>query len=665
MNSLSTKATLDLLLQKYHSLNSVEREVLRIMASIGGNFSSTSLKNIVDDCEVRYIEHRLIQPKEWRSIIDTFSNDGLIVNSYSQHFFLTHLLTDTLSREAVTEGKFKKYLNIASKRSWSISSAYINSYEEGVTKLRRALYSKDFHQFHEIVEHINSKYTQENFYEHFALKIFNNPFDPDLLNDIRPDIKEDIIRRICALTHFDFARNPELISNIDSNGYDLDENLRNYLLSIDKIFFGEQNVSYASISDDRTRACLHALNGEFQSAASFFSAVLKSERKRIGKRIWFFEDISGALYLISLLAINDIDTIANLFATVAKKSVPNKFIINVIYILAFRHTSNNNISQITSYSNAIPNSFPLYIFVYSLALNWIDKKYSQEIIKLLKIVQNVAHQNGTFLMVDQCTQLLDMLNTSTLRPFLSYQPICNAIRIKEQWEHIIDALENVGAKDTKKKSKEDRRIIWRIIKKDDNFFVPIAIEQKCTNDRWSKGRELSNYGYFLKNNHSTISPKDLPVLKILSQEIYKHGYNERTAALALSTLIGHPLVFWEDQPDQSVDVIAATPAIVVKKNNDKIHLTMSPLPVFTDLSCPIVKLEGPNRLAVIKFNPEQKQIARLLGNELQIPLSAQETLGDKLHALTRVIPVHSEVEHIEGTVESILADNKLHCQLFI
>ena len=86
-----------------------------------------------------------------------------------------------------------------------------------------------------------------------------------------------------------------------------------------------------------------------------------------------------------------------------------------------------------------------------------------------------------------------------------------------------------------------------------------------------------------------------------------YAFSER----AITALIGHPLVFWEDSPTTRVEVVKAEPELLVKKSK-KDWLTLEFLPAITGVHSVIVVKETPTRLKVIEVNAEHRRDCRNL-----------------------------------------------------
>ncbi|MEA5578633.1 ATP-dependent helicase, partial [Anabaena sp. UHCC 0451] len=156
-----------------------------------------------------------------------------------------------------------------------------------------------------------------------------------------------------------------------------------------------------------------------------------------------------------------------------------------------------------------------------------------------------------------------------LREDNQVETIIDIIEPQEAWEMCLNALANLQKEaPTPTKPQSELRLAWFIT------FYPSQCglqpkEQKINaKGQWSKGRPIA-----LKNLSNNLSEYDYLTYQDIRAcnciETYGDGYygkvNYRFNEKTILALIGHPLVFWEDNPNIRVEIVKGEPELLVKK----------------------------------------------------------------------------------------------------
>ena len=99
---------------------------------------------------------------------------------------------------------------------------------------------------------------------------------------------------------------------------------------------------------------------------------------------------------------------------------------------------------------------------------------------------------------------------------------------------------------------------------------------------------------------------------------------------ALLEAIGHPLLFWAEDPGQPVELIRAEPVLEVLRRKDKLELRLQPFPHPERNLIP--QREGGRRLRLVAFSAQHRRIAEILGQGgIAVPLKAKEQVTLEPH----------------------------------
>ncbi len=237
------------------------------------------------------------------------------------------------------------------------------------------------------------------------------------------------------------------------------------------------------------------------------------------------------------------------------------------------------------------------------------------------------------------------------------------------WERAIEALEAlVGEPRSGASLAEDTRIVWIIQSTPVGAVHVEAREQKRGARGWSGGRLLSSASLA----RGPVSAQDQQAFETLQQWSPLDPFGARVPQ-ALAALIGHPLVFYAEDPISPVALTAATPALLVESRGDggvRLRLPPEIHAALRHAAQPQIELmpaerlallrDGPHRARVLKITRTHCRIAELIGSGLEFPSHAVAALGRTLASVTRHFEVHTDVE---TAVDEVSGDPTIHAAL--
>lgn len=164
-------------------------------------------------------------------------------------------------------------------------------------------------------------------------------------------------------------------------------------------------------------------------------------------------------------------------------------------------------------------------------------------------------------------------------------------------------------------------------------------EQKHSKKGWTAGRpvalkRLSEDWTSMRH----LSSADRAICSLI--EVYRTGYYGQVDYVlegnkAVAHLIGHPLVFLQDNPATQLEVLASAPTLKVEVSDSEVLLSLKPFPS-DDAVC---ALERPNLLWVGRFTASHRRLAGILGKKSRFPLEALERIQRLLPRLASEIAI--------------------------
>ncbi len=236
--------------------------------------------------------------------------------------------------------------------------------------------------------------------------------------------------------------------------------------------------------------------------------------------------------------------------------------------------------------------------------------------------------------------------------------LADLIRLKEPWEICLNALANLQKEvQVAGKTESAMRLAWFITYHPSRCVLQAREQKANAKGEWSKGRPIA-----LKRLNSNLSEfdyfttQDIRVCACIDS-YYDGSYYGKTEysfnEKALSALIGHPCVFWENLPSTRVEIVKGEPELLVKKGA-KGSLTLEFSPELTGIQNILHVKETPTRIRVIEITSEHRRIAEIIGkkNKLKVPAAGEKKVLAAINAVSGIVTVHSDIGGgLEGAEE--------------
>ncbi|MBF0428234.1 MAG: DEAD/DEAH box helicase [Magnetococcales bacterium] len=312
---------------------------------------------------------------------------------------------------------------------------------------------------------------------------------------------------------------------------------------------------------------------------------------------------------------------------------------------------------------------PFFQFFYVLAYYWVDQEKARNHIPVLRELHLLAQENGHVWMARESAALLGVLDGQAS---LEKGCIVTVMRPKAMWEWALEALEDVAGElsvtqDNKLPKEPDAsRVVWFIsIPKGGQCWVH-AKEQKWTSKgEWTRGRVLTQRTLRgLTLSSGKLSPQDMKLCSAVEVDFSRYGIRDSKmeGQRLLPLLVGHPLVFWEEEPTINVEVVIGEPELSVKEENGKV--TMSFSQDASRVGAYAIR-ETPTRCRVVEILPRHKEVADILGAKgLEIPLAQRERILKILPGLSTLATLQSEIGGVGEHLPVVPASDRPRIHVF-
>ncbi len=252
-------------------------------------------------------------------------------------------------------------------------------------------------------------------------------------------------------------------------------------------------------------------------------------------------------------------------------------------------------------------------------------------------------------------------------------------RAGEQWREILGALQSLAGEQTPGGEGETTHLLWEIeIGKEGRLLGIKPLEQKRGPRGWGRPRVLTLAKIA---GNEKLPAWDIKVARALRTA---RGYSNRyrlDLGAAIVALVGHPCIVLAHAAGQFVDLSETAPELELVRQGEHFVMRIEPpLRLSSELDQYYVEdpderrealalrlitlvQDGPQRLRLVRFSPQQQQAAQLVSGRFAIPANApgaQDEVEKTLRALATRFQVHADSAQATRQVDS---DSRLRAEL--
>ncbi|MEH2434793.1 MAG: DEAD/DEAH box helicase [Nostoc sp.] len=672
-----------LLAKKYFKLDPSIQKVIQLFSVIYAPIDKNSFVSCLSKTGALDENNKPWGTKTLSPQIDKLLKAGLLIQENRQGAECHPLLTEIATRHAVQTGQFEILVTAVEEKlsirtHWNRDSRIFYSLRQCIREIRIGIYRQDLSFINQQIEDYQ-KYSDseekiiiENIFE----QIYNNPFDADWFNSLPQELYESGISSILFNSALKLSASEDALTLLEEECSNSEKNCSDYLhliLTEQLLLQGctqEAQESLERISNEYQNNAaifwgwLSFLRGENEQAIKYYTDALKAIKKATGKRQIYFNTIGGLFFILALLKDGSVQRLreAEEYTSLMSRQSDHwlRFTYGRLNMVLQVHLGDITQKEfvVSGHISSVEEENSLQTLFCSLCLYWMDAQSAKKRLpNLLEPLYRRSLASGYHWLAMETAELLSRLKPSSnynqlaeaLREDSKIQTIVDLIRPQEAWEMCLNALANLQSRpQTSLKPESELRLAWFI-----TFYPTRCVlqprEQKVNaKGEWSKGRPIA-----LKRLNSALSefdyitPQDMRVCNCI--ETYNDGsyygkVDYTFGEKAISALIGHPLVFWEDTPTIRVEIVKGEPELLVKK--EKLgRLTLEFSPKLPDSQNILHIKETPTRIKVIEITAEHRRIAEIIGkdNKLNVPAFAEKQVLAAINAVSGIVTVHSDI----------------------
>jgi SNF2 family DNA or RNA helicase len=694
------------LLARFNKLVVDNQQILYVLSVIYEPINQTNLKNVLDNLGLKTNNNNSLSAgigKVWReklikSDLLVSGNKGLACNP---------IIVEQITQKLFDPDNFRN-IHIAARHYVSHRNSRYYSFNEIATmsrsSLRVALYLNKEHEIWEILDIKNPQIPADSRSIAPLLDICAKPLNRVWLSQRNENVQMQVYVALLNLSCRDNSDQLSLYTQLQNDrqqGY-LQHPCIDYALAQQQLLRAENITEELIHAGDHSsqayilRGWQAFLLGQNDSALQYYEQAIKSLKKQSRKRNIFIPGMGGIFYILALLKrgnSEDLDLIQKQLDNVSKADPYGQMTkITKIICIPAKIRSGQLPEDAAQKLSGGQFQEPYCPFFCALAQYWLSNKVDPVYIKDISQYGQRAYNNGFFWYAHQAALLLravakDKINAS----FKNCTEVALAaessplqlqlqqlIKAQEPWQRALGALEALSplASGDESRSAVDsgpiQRLAWFV---DPNSYELQPKEQKLNkNGKWSKGRAVALKRLYLEGSDMEfVSFADSLIISTMLQESnysYYGGFNNPSFYLpidrALLAAIDHPYLYWQDRPEQTLEIKSCEPELHVQKLKTQLKISLQPMPEleYHESLDYAIRESGNNRLEVIRFNEKHLQIANILtAKGLTVPLSAEKQALHSLSAIAPLLTVHSDIAGFGDEAETVDANQQLLLQI--
>ena len=701
MSASETSQIRQQLSQVYHQLSEPRQQIVRLFSVAYGPVTRSMFLKCLNALDVKQNNGNAFNSPTLNKHIRYLLDQNLLLQDRGKSPKCNPLIAEIATRDAIKAGVWESMVKVIetylpiSTYYYGSDSRRFDSIEQLLREVRIGIYRRDFKFISRQLEcYQKYSYSREKLQlEQIIPLLFNNPFDPYWFNKLPQELYELglaslLLDSVMSLSDAEAQFNFLKTEAAKPQGR-CSDNLR--LLLAEQLILRDELDSAKSclekVSEENKAPAnvfwgwLAFLDGDYQQAINHYTSALKSLKKASGKRRnVFFDSIAGIFFILALLRDGSSTSLkeAEGYATIMALKSDSWLSYVYTWLQKLLLIQQGDMSQKEWINNASIASYQehhsLETFFCSLCLYWIDQgQAKRRTPRLLKLLSDQAEAVGYYFLAAEAAELLSRLKTTGDKVTAIYTktdeipPLVDLVKPQQPWEISLKALANLQKKPQVAKQLDQKRLVWLLTFYSQSFTLQPREQKITAKGDWSKGRPValkrlySNPGQF-----DYLTQQDLRICSHIETSYY--GYYEKIDYTfddyAMSALVGHPLVFWEDSPTTRVDIVSGEPELIVKKVGDE-RLTLEFSPKLRGDKGIILVKETPTRLKVIEITNEHQLIATILGkkNRLEVPALASEQVLAAISGVSPIVTVHSDIGGGVESAREVAANSQPHLHL--
>jgi len=683
------------LIDAYERYPQAEKAILQVLSIVYQPINQTALQSILDRLEWRTPDGTRLSEIMAKPLRERLLADSLI--THEKGLLQCHPdIVEVLTRTALAEGIFGD-IEAAANAVVPVKDGYHQRYREDdpleVRKLRLALYAGDDRALLKQLALDGAPFQLRDYdLTKSLVRVCTHPFDRHWFDALSPALRFQVLAFLLreSATYLHGSRDAWSLMTAYFGAHPPHPEVALFLAE-QWLYRGDPGQAEALLPDDAPHSLsllgwARFMQGRHEDAIGQFEAAIKAARRRSRKRNIHIPGLAGVCFVLALQHSGDPShrEQAQKQLLIAEKATAHdpfdpvfRLLGDLLSILAGEMRAEQSI-WLHRDSLAVEPWLDLF---RGLVLHWVGgKSRPRQLARLLKYC-NAAREAGLAWYAREAVLLLGEEGKRDLCTKIAaekeqaetFRPITDLFHPEAPWERTLRALKGVceGGADAATATESDLRMVWRLHSGGHGCALEPREQKRTKRGGWTKGRPVSlERLYQQQDAFDYLSPQDRRICRQIEAEtVYEYyGRYPRTqysldGDQALLEAIGHPLLFWADDPEQPVEMTRSEPVLQVSRGKGKLELRLVPFP--HPEGNLIAQREGKGRLRLVAFSAQHRRIADILGQQgIAVPLEAKSQVLESVAAIAPLLTIHSEIGAGGGPeADTVAADPTPHVHL--
>lgn len=557
---------------------------------------------------------------------------------------------------------------------------FVRSFNEGIRDLRLCLYAGQYPDFQRQIQALQGYFSSEWKARHPYLTLFDAPFDAEWHDRLPADLAAQAAATVLAVRASRLEAAPAALAWLINKGRSVPPEqlswyatvIAEHLVLLGRLDEAEDWVMRQRGGTLRGLVCL--LRGDHTGALAAFDVATAEMRKAPAGRRTPPGGLAGVAGVVALIGSGQaarLEQATQQIALVMRSGSPWLPVYAALGYAARAALAVTETPDAPTAELEPAERDPLASLFLALCAWWLDPERLELHVERLQRLLERARAGGYRWIAAECSdllgrlgQLVDDAGTRSLHAELGTQPLADAIRRQSTWERGLGALAKLASELAVPAPKlMGARLVWLV------SHDPVALtcvlepreQKRDAAGHWTRGRQLSLRRALSGTDLEFLTEQDRAALAFIRQQRNRHASTlQLDVPGALAALVGHPLLFWSQQPERALELVRGEPELVVRQLGADLCVEL--VPAVAPAGACMVMRDAPDRLRLVEVRSEHHRLARILGSDgLHLPGTAQARLVELLATLRVRVPVVSELP-LEG-VRGRPATRVLHALL--
>ena len=667
-----------------------QQQLLRLLAVIYQPVAVSRLYACLNKLGMKDAGKKPYTQKKLKQILETLTRQGLL-EGFGARFAIHQRIAEILSRQLFVRGEFESMSTVVRAEfplgeGWS--DPYMLSARQGLSEIRMQFYAARQDQVNRLLNEYEERFQVDFQHQNPLYTICFEPFDSDWFSQLPVVSLGLAINETFNQNSRDFSSMQgllEWILNAFQEGRLVQSEGIAFICASQFLLHGDLASAQlmSAYVDDYYRLLLTAwqqfMQGENSLSLDNFAQALERYKKITRKRKIFLGNISGIFYLLALIKSANAEQLSlahDYSNTHSKQKRHSNPACHRVLSLLLKHLCTGSPAGLVIAREYKWQSFnsTLAFLLYACYQYWTDKEQALKLIPELKKFATAAEKSNSLWLAAEAWQLLARLLDDSQYEKLAHQQhalqhtqsLIDIIRPKQKWEQALDAIAMMRADQTPSTTDSETRLVWMLSGLEKGYPYIQPKEQKRTaSGRWSKGRNVSLKRLMEEpDSYTGLCEQDRNVQRAIHLE-RSYGYyggasyeiDEYPALLALA---GHPYLFDAEFPERQIELIAAEPEVLIRKQGAQLLISMLPERMAAEI---VLVRETALRWKVISLNAQHRQLSELIGEGLSIPAEHKSRVLDAMSSIAPLVNIHSDIGGELESLQTVEADSSLHILL--